>query len=159
MSRKPSVNPRVDEIADWAKWGYATGTHLISAVQHHLAQLAGTGRLDPEESMFLQEGLAGVYDALYMGTVSAVRDEDDADLHDDNTYSDGRQVSIKIRVEPIEESVDRWEHKGFLLDDGSVLEYPRGITSCITSPHPGQRDSMTAWFESDFLNRFHEDQG
>ena len=84
-------------------------------------------------------------------------DEDDADLDDDNTYSDGRQVSIKIRVEPIEESVDRWEHRHFLLHDGSVVEYPRGITSCVSSPSPRQGDSMTAWFERDFLNRFYED--
>jgi hypothetical protein len=156
MSRKPPINPDVDEIADWAKWGYATGTRLISALILHLAKLAGTGRIDPDQSMFLQEGLAGIYDALYMGTVSAVRDDEDAYLQDDNTYSDGRQVSIKIRVEPIEESVNRWEHNQFLLRDDGVFEYPRGIIAYISPPTPGH--SMSAWHEDEVLNHFSEDQ-
>ncbi len=77
-AKRPMVNPDVDDIADWSKWGYATGTRLISAAQQRLAKLAGTGRLDPDEAMFLQEGLAGIYDALYMGTVSAVRGQENA---------------------------------------------------------------------------------
>lgn len=158
MSRKPPVNPDVDDIADWAKWGYATGTRLLSAVQHRLAKLAGTGRLDPDEAMFLQEALVDIWDALYMGTVSAVRDPETDDLEDDTTYSDGRQVTIKIRIEPLEESVNRWEHNRFLPGDGGVLHFPRGITSYISPRYPEGRHSTEDCFES-VLRRFYEDEG
>ena len=156
MSRKPPINPDVDDIADWAKWGYATGTRLISAAQHRLAELAGTGRLDPDEAIFFQQVFDGTHEALYYGTVSAVRDEEAGYIEDDNTYSDGRQVSTKIRTEPMEESVNRWPHKDFLYADGAVLEFPRGISSYISPPTPGS--SMAVSFETEVLNRFYEDQ-
>jgi len=49
MAERPAVNPNVHDIADRAKHGYAIGTRLLAAVQYRLAQLAGTGRLDPDE--------------------------------------------------------------------------------------------------------------
>ena len=65
MAEKPAVNPIVDDIADQAKYRYATGTKLLAAMQYGLAELAGTGRLDPDESMSLQHELVSVREALY----------------------------------------------------------------------------------------------
>src|SRR4051812_28759726 len=45
VAEKPAVNPIVDDIADQAKYRYATGTKLLAAMQYRLAELAGTGRL------------------------------------------------------------------------------------------------------------------
>jgi hypothetical protein len=156
MLKNPRVNPDLDDIADWAKWGYATGTRLISAVQHQLAKLAGTGRLDPDEAMFLQDGLEGIYDALYMGTVSAVRGQDDV-LEDDNTYSDGRQVTVKTRNEAADELASARTRIQFLSYEGAVAVHPPGITSLISPPNPGH--PITAFGETAFLNHFYEDRG
>jgi len=136
MAERPAVNSNVDDIADRAKHGYATGAKLLAEAQYRLAELAGTDRLDPDESMSLQEVLADIWSALYSGTTYAVRDEDtDESAWDeaDNTYSDGRPVMIQIRIEPWETLECNWEHNRFLLGDGAVNEHPRG-TICDISP-------------------------
>ena len=135
MAERPAVNPNVDDIADRAKHGYATGTKLLAEMQYRLAELAGTGRLDPDESMSLQDELVRLWEALYFGTLCAVRDENTPDCtwdEADNTYSDGREVMIQIRVEPYESSECSWEHNGFTVGDGAVNEHPRERSA--TSP-------------------------
>jgi hypothetical protein len=128
----PPLNPDVENIADRAKHEYATATQMLAATQYRLAELAGTGRLDPDESMTLQENLFHIWEALYAGTVGAVRDWDTPD-EADNTYSDGRQVMIQTRIEPFEESEFCWEHNPFTLGDGAVNVHPRG-TICYIAP-------------------------
>ena len=104
-----------------------------------LAELAGTGRLDPDESMRLQHNLVSIWGALYSGTVCAVRDEDTDDFtwdEADNTYSDGRTVMIQIRIEPWETSECNWAHNRFALGDGAVVDHPRGTICCIAPVKP-----------------------
>ena len=48
MTTPPPVNPDVHEIADQAKYAYATMTKLLADMGHRLAELAGTGKLDTE---------------------------------------------------------------------------------------------------------------
>src|SRR6478752_9667770 len=112
MAEQPAANPNVDDIADRAKHGYANATQVLAATQYRLAELAGTGRLDPDESMSLQTNLFHLWEALYAGTLCAVRDEDTDDCtwdEADNTYSHGREVMIQIRIEAWEISVCHWE--------------------------------------------------
>ena len=71
MAQRPAINPNVDDIADRAKHAFAVGTRLLADVQYRLGELAGTGRLDPDESMRLQEVLVGVWEELFFGTLSA----------------------------------------------------------------------------------------
>jgi hypothetical protein len=148
MAERPAVNPNVDDIADRAKHGYATGTKLLAEMQYRLAELAGTGRLDPDESMSLQTNLFFIWEALYAGTLCAVRDEDTDDCtwdEADNTYSDGRTVKFQARIEPWQESDYSWEHNRFLLGDGAVNEHPRGTICHISPPTPpGDRGVTTA---------------
>jgi hypothetical protein len=146
VPQPPPINPDINHIADRAKHGYALGTRLLAAVQYRLATLAGTGRLDPGESMRLQHVLYDIWFALYSGTTSAVREEDtNDDTWDeaDNIYSDGRTVMTQIRIESWEESDYSWEHNRFLLGDGPVDEHPRG-TICHISPRPPQGDCNVA---------------
>lgn len=150
----PPVNPNVDDIADRAKYAFAMGTQVLAAAQYRLAELAGTGQLNPDESISLQEKLVNIWEVLYGGTLCAVRDEDaddctcDEDPDDctygeaDNTYSDGREVRIKIRVEPEETSDCKWEYNRFLLGDGAVAEHPRG-TMCYIVPVDPHEDHVT----------------
>jgi hypothetical protein len=143
-----------DNIADRAKHAYARGTQLLAEMQYRLGELAGTGRLDPEESMALQWSLVRIWEQLYSGTTYAVRESvdyydefldaggDPADL--DNHYSDGREVLTQIRVEP-EEDAHRdwkacWEHNNCLVGDGAVNEHPRGTISHIAAPPEDARD-------------------
>jgi hypothetical protein len=136
MSRTPPVNPDINDIADRAKHWYAKATQVLAATQYRLAELAGTGRLDADESMSLQTNLFYIWEALYAGTLCAVRGEDTDDStwdKADDTYSDGRQVKTQIRIEPEETSELSWEHNRFMLGDGAVNEHPRG-TICYISP-------------------------
>lgn len=136
---RPSVNPDVHDIADRAKYGYATGTQDLASMQYRLAELAGTGLLAPDESMRLQEGLLSIWDSLYFGTLCAVRDEyaDDGTWDDvDNIYSDGRRVVTKVRPASWEESEACWVHNPFMLGDGAPSEFPRSI-ECSIALRPG----------------------
>ena len=144
MAEGPAVNPDVDDVADRAKHWYANGTQVLAATQYRLAELAGTGRLDAEESMSLQTNLFYIWEALYAGTLCAVRDEDTDDStwdKADNTYSDGRPVMIQIRIEPEEASELSWEHNRFMLGDGAVNEHPHG-TICYISPRNPEDDQV-----------------
>jgi hypothetical protein len=139
MAERPAVNPNVNDMADRAKHGYATGTQMLAALQYRLAELAGTGQLDPEMSMSLQEMVFRSWEGLYSGTVCAVRDWDTDDCtwdEADNTYSDGRPVMIQIRIEPMELSDFSWEHNRFMLGDGAVNEHPRGTISYVLPIDP-----------------------
>jgi hypothetical protein len=143
MAEGPAVNPNVDDVADRAKHGYATGTKLLAETQYRLGELASTGRLDPEESMSLQTNLFHIWEALYAGTLCAVRDEDtdDSTWEADNTYSDGCPVMTRIRIEPEETSELSWEHNRFMLGDGAVNEHPHG-TICYISPRNPEDDQV-----------------
>jgi len=57
VAQRPPVNPNVHDIADRAKHSYAVGTKMIAEMQYRLAELAGTGQLDREVSMDLQQAL------------------------------------------------------------------------------------------------------
>jgi hypothetical protein len=135
----PPVNPYVHEIADQAKRAFAEGSQIISVLQYRLAELAGIGQLDREESMDLQGGLVELYEVLYRGTLCAVRDWTTSDWtwdEADNTYSDGRQVINQVRIEPWEHSDDCWEHNRFMLGDGAPNEFPLGTISYISPRYP-----------------------
>ncbi len=135
----PPVNPDVNDIADRAKHAYATGTQALAALQYRLGELAGTGRLNPDECKDLQCRVVRIWEELYSGTTWAVRDENTDDSTwdaADTTYSDGRQVMIQIRIEPHEQSDFCWEHNRFLLGDGAVNEYPLGTVSYILPIDP-----------------------
>ena len=140
MSRTPPVNPDVHDIADRAKHWYARATQVLAATQYRLAELAGTGRLDPDESMSLQTNLFEIWEALYAGTLCAVRDWNTDDCTwdvADNTYSDGRPVVIQIRIEPEETSELSWEHNRSMLGEGAVNEHPQGTICYISPVKPG----------------------
>ena len=159
MSRTPAVNPNVHDIADRAKHAYALGTQLVAQTHYRLAELAGLGLLDPDESMSLQLNLTEIWGHLHFGTVGAVRDEgDDGDEEEDyhaptgiaadNTYSDGRTVMIQNRIETLETSEHSWEHNRFLLDDGAIIYHQRGTICCISPPNP---EDDRGWAGSHFL--------
>lgn len=137
--RRPLVNRDVRDVADRAKHSYAVCTRELATVQYRLAELAGTHQLDRDESMTLQRGLVRVWEALYSGTLYAVRDSatpedtwDDADI----TYSDGRRVKVQDRVEPYEESDFTWQHNPSLLGEGAVREFPLGTIAYIAPIKP-----------------------
>jgi len=130
VTAKPPVNGNVDHIADQAKFYFAQGVSDLSELHYRLAELAGTGRLDPDESMRLQQSAVRVWEALYFGTVSAVRDRDTPDCtwdEVDNTYSTGRPVLVHSRIEPEEHSNWSWKHNSFMLGEGSVADRRRGV--------------------------------
>ncbi|GJO02321.1 hypothetical protein NJB18091_37090 [Mycobacterium marinum] len=133
---KPAINPDGDDVADWAKWCYAHGTARLAALHYRLAELAGTGQLDADESLDLQSILNDVSEYLYWGTTSAVRDwSTDTPDWDDGHYSNGGQVMNQKRIE--ENAANHWEHNSFLFQEVAVLSYPMGTVSTIAAPPRG----------------------
>lgn len=47
MAEQPAVNPNMHDVADRAKYEYATGTQVLAALHYRLAELAGTGGSTP----------------------------------------------------------------------------------------------------------------
>jgi hypothetical protein len=139
MAERPAVNRNIHAIADKAKHQYAVVTKEIAETQYRIAELAGTHRLDEDEAFRLQHSLFQIWEQMYFGTLCALRDVDTPDWtwdEADNTYSDGRQVVHKIRVESPEDSDCSWEHNQFLLGDGAVAEHPRGTVTYIAPLNP-----------------------
>lgn len=138
---KPAINPDVNNIADQAKYRYAAGTKLLADMQHRLAELAGTGKLDRDESMSLQFRLVELWQHLYAGTTCAVRDWDTDDRTwdwADNHYSDGTEVMTPgpgdNRTDAQRAAEAAWEFNPFLLGDGAVEDMPLGNESVIAKP-------------------------
>jgi hypothetical protein len=135
---RPPTNPDSDAAADQAKHAYAMGTQRLAALQHRLADLAGTGQIHPKLSLELQFDLENIWEWLYAGTVCAVRDErvpDDRWNDLDNTYSDGSAVAITIQVED-----DDWRYNRFLLGDGAVNDFPVSAIAHIARPPADDHD-------------------
>jgi hypothetical protein len=127
----------VHRLADHAKYVYAVGTRDIAALQYRLAELAGTGRLDHAVNKHLQwHHCLPMWETLHYGTTSAVRDErtwDGGWDWADNTYSDGRQVMVQVRVKNWYQLDCTWPYNKDMCGDGAINEHPRG-TLCQIYP-------------------------
>lgn len=111
MNTAPPVNRDVDEIPDEAKWAHAKCLVLLAKVQRRLAELAGTGRLDQDHSMAMQEDLTKIWGTLYGGPV-------DCDDYASYTYSDGYPV---MRQWATVGNSKPWEHDRYLFYYGPAV--------------------------------------
>jgi hypothetical protein len=130
----PPINPDPQDVANEVKYGFAVLTKRIADMQYRLADLAGRGLMDPEQSMDLQRHLIEMWQDLYRHTLVAVRDSSTSDIEwdeADNTRSDGVQIVVLTSVDP--EADGNWEYNEFLLGDGAVAECPRGYEYVINS--------------------------
>jgi hypothetical protein len=121
--------------ADRAKEAYARGTQLLAKLHYTLAELAGAGTITHRTAMDLQHDLHAVWDELYSGTLSAVRNYDlpDDEWDDaDNTYSGGSPVKVVFN-----EGSLVWRHNCHLLGEASTLEYLADSVVVINKP-PGR---------------------
>lgn len=93
----PPVNPNANDIADRAKYWYARARLSLAAMHYRVAELAGTGKLHPDEAEQLELKLIDIYWSLHFGTVDAVFNEDYLEYEEEahNTYSDGRSVMVQ----------------------------------------------------------------
>jgi hypothetical protein len=138
------ITDDVHLIADHAKYVYAVGSRDIAALQYRVAELARTGRLDFEVHKRLQwDHCLPMWETLYFGTLSAVRDErtwDGGWAWSDNTYSDGRQVMAQVRVKNWQELDRNWPYNGEMCGDGPIQEHPRGSICQIAPVHDPEKD-------------------
>jgi hypothetical protein len=106
VSRTPAVNPNAQDIADKAKYEYVGVTERLGAMHDRLTELADTGLLDADESLNLQDDLFLIWESVCEATLFAVVPADadwedwDTLAEDWNTYSDGRTVVTRVRIEP-----------------------------------------------------------
>jgi hypothetical protein len=125
----------VDELTDLVKYNYATMARAIAELQCKLAELAGTGKLDPQVNHDLQwRWCLPMYEGLYYNTVMVVRrmhDTSDCDWNGfDNTSTTGRQVRHRKDTG----TLDDWEFNEHLADERSIVAYPRNAIVHIAEP-------------------------
>jgi hypothetical protein len=123
-----------ESVTDEVKWCYAAATQQIAGLQYWLAWLASEGKLDPSESMPLQDHLVSLWETLYSGTVCAIRDWDTPDCTWDaveNRYSDGTLVVTRVETQPESINSDFPPNKGTMSGDGAINDFPLHISATI----------------------------
>lgn len=123
--------------ADHAKYVYAVGARDIAALQYRVGWLAHTGRMDAQASMGLQrDHCEAMWEDLFAGTTCAVRDWRTPDrwwdLYD-NTYSDGRQVMVQVRLKNWEELERQLPYRSTICGTSPTREHPWGSV-CHINP-------------------------
>jgi hypothetical protein len=154
------ITSEIHRVADHAKYVYAMGSRDIAVLQYRLAELAGTGRLDTEAHEHLQwDHCLGMWQTLYYGTTSVLHDPTTWDGQwdwNDNTYSDGRQVTVQIRPTNWLEAERNWPYNEGMCGDGPLQEYPWASVSEIAppdDPDPESRGNRWIAIDLDYLNR------
>jgi hypothetical protein len=136
----------VNALADHAKYVYAVGSRDIAALQYRLTELAHTGRLDVEAHKRLRwDHCLRMWEALYHGTTSAVRDERTWDgMWDwsDNTYHDARQVMMQARVKGREILDRKWPYSEGICGDGPVQEILVPLDHALLNSGPSSDASL-----------------
>ena len=122
-------------IADRVKYCFATLVYQLAQMQYHLAELAGTGRLDRHANHDLQWAwFEPALSTIYHGTVMAVVDlkywDGMWDWHG-GTYEDGRVVITKIDLGGPEDAL--FPYNELLCGDGPIAEHPLS-TVCHIEP-------------------------
>ena len=130
----------VDDVTDLVKYIYAGLSNAIADLQFQLAELAGTGKLNPQANHdLLQFGWClRTWEFLQDHTTARVRRAHhtcDCDWDRfDNTYSNGLQVMTRVDIEPHETADDHWQFNEHLCGDGPIQEYPRVGVYHISEP-------------------------
>jgi hypothetical protein len=138
-----TIPPEVHRIADYGKYVYAIGSRDISWMQHRLKKLAYSGLIDIEAQNELHHDLCySLGEPIYSATTSLLHDHatwDGGWDWDENTYSDGRQVMIRVRITDWQtlfgEVTCNFAITGY--GDGVINEHPEGMVCLINSPVPG----------------------
>lgn len=139
----PPRNPKldVDDVTDLIKYVYATLSRAIAELQYQLAELTGTGRLDPTVNQDLQEWCFRNWEFLDNNTIAAVRNYKGGEWTiQDNTYATGLQVMTRVNVEPHETDENHWRYNEYLAGDGPIQEYPRSAVHYIAPPPSAQKN-------------------
>jgi hypothetical protein len=120
--RMNPVSPTVDRIVDQAKYAYFKISRELADVQYKLAELTGTGKLDPDDNWNLQAHFVDVHQQMTGDVLRLVDTIGDGKPED--TFSDGRKVIIMIRHDDVDAA---WPHNEFVMEDGPVAEFPQGV--------------------------------
>lgn len=146
MPRTPMVNPNPHDIADRAKYEYVRITERCGAMHRRLKELADTGLLDEDAFWDLGVDLYGIWENVCEATMFAVmpadldrRERDWATLTEDwNTYSDGRSVVTRVRIEPRPNTDPSWSCN----QERNWLEYEnvddKGVIYYVACPDPNR---------------------
>jgi hypothetical protein len=138
-------------IGDQAKEGYHRATQHLAGLHYRLAGMAAAGDLDHRTAMDLQHELHEVWQWLYHGTLSAVRDYntpgDDHWDHDDEHYSDGTSCRTRVRVGP-----RNHPDNCHVLGEAAVCEYPAARCRRFTPDRASQHRTWAPMSHDDCLD-------
>jgi hypothetical protein len=135
------INPDIVGMVDAIKYTYYAAGEQLAEMHYKLGELTGLALLDPDANSGLQTTLYRLWEIIHHGTLSNVLDHDNADdiylAEFENTYSDGREILTKIRVESEMDSEGAREFNRFILGDGATNDFPRGVIYHINPVKPG----------------------
>lgn len=141
------INPDIWGMVDTIKHLYWGAMATISDMQHKLAELTGLALLDSDANSRLQEQLCRLADDVDGATISNVVDRDELEAHDflyeeefSNTYTDGREIVIKIGIEN-EMDVPEAKDNRFILESLAVLAFLRGVIYHINPVGPPRAET------------------
>jgi hypothetical protein len=138
------INPDVLGVVDEIKYMYYAAGEQLAEMQYKLAELTGLALLDPDANGDLQNTLVKLWEIIYHGTLSNVRHDADADdvyfEEFDNTYSDGREILTKIRIESEMDSEGALDFNRFVHGDGATEDFPRGVIYQINPVNPPKKE-------------------
>ena len=142
------INPDLNGMVDTIKHLYWATMADISEMQHKLAELTGLALLDPDANSTLQNELSQLAEDIEWATVPNVVDRAELEARDFlyeeeffNTYTDGREIVIKIGVE---NEMDLPEAKNFrfIHESPATLAFPRGVIYHINAVVPPEAHVM-----------------
>ncbi|WP_131810000.1 hypothetical protein [Mycolicibacterium fortuitum] len=142
------INPDICGMVDAVKHLCWSAMASISDMQYKLAELTGLALLDPDANSALQEQLCQLAEDVDRATISNVVDRDELEAHDflyeeefSNTYSDGREITVKIGIENEMDTPEAKDNR-FILESFAVLAFPRGVVYHINPVAPPKTETI-----------------
>ena len=126
------LNTDLNGLIDQIKWLYFAQSQSLAWLHYRLAELAGTGKLDPEANRELQYQLSEMSQAIWSGTHSFLERGEYVPEDEEGIYCDGTQIIHKFPATDEEERA--WPFYPLCNGDGAVNDYRRCTRFWLRDP-------------------------
>ena len=128
MDTTSPPNTDLNGLIDHLKWLYFAQSQPLARLHYRLAELAGTGRLDPKANWELQHELVEMSQAIWDETHSFLERAEYVPEDQEGIYCDGAEIIHKFPATQEERDEERaaWPFSHLLRNgDGATNDYPR----------------------------------
>ena len=129
-------NTDLSGVIDQIKWLYFAQSRPLAWLHYRLAELAGTGKLDPEANRELQYQLSEMSHVIWCETTGFLETHDYVPEDEDGAYCDGTRIIHKFPATQEERDEERaaWPFSHLLNGDGATNDYPRRTRYWLREP-------------------------